>query len=170
MWKWPKCVYPCFTVTSLQHRLPSLDTQCSCEVLQADGSSSSLHSVPLSRRSSTSLSLTSDPLHTQPSPEAMLAEIAQLSRENELIKAQLSQTKDLRSGATGLPNGISEQREASPVSTGRITPQSVGDRRTSGSSSTSRSQKIQSPEEKTLSQQVRSTLDSLTASETQNYK
>lgn len=164
---------PVFTVTppaSLQHHLPPLGPQCSCEVIQAHGSSSSLHIVPLSMRSSTSPSLASDPLRTQPSPEAMLAEIEQLSRENELIRAQLSQTRDLRSGIAGSPNGVSEQKEASPVSTGRITPQSVGERRTSGSSSTSRRQNIQSPDEKTLSQQVRSMLDGLTASETHNLK
>ncbi|XP_037549821.1 spindle and centriole-associated protein 1 [Nematolebias whitei] len=149
-WQQPLVTPP----ASLQHHLPPLDPQCSCEVLQAHGSSSSLHSVPLSRRSSTSLSLASDPLRTQPSPEAMLAEIAQLSRENELIRSQLSQTKDRRSEVAGLPNSVSEQKKESPVSTGRITPQSVGERRTSGSSSTSRSQNIQSPDEKTLSQQT----------------
>lgn len=142
---------------------PLQQGQCSCEVLQAHGSSSSLHSVPLSRRSSpspSSLSLTSDPVRPQPSAEAMLAEIAQLSRQNELIRAQLNQAKDLRSGGTGPPVSVNERRESSPVSTGRITPQSAGGRRTFGSSCTSRSQNVQSPEE-TLSQQVSSMLEHL---------
>ncbi|XP_017261893.1 spindle and centriole-associated protein 1 [Kryptolebias marmoratus] len=138
------------------HRLSPVDTQSSREVLQAHGSSSSLHSAPLSIRSSSSssLSLPSDPLRAQPSPEAMLAEIAQLSRQNELIRAQLNQAKDLRSGAAGSPNGISEQREPSPVSAGRIAPRSVGETRTSGARSTSRTQNFQSPTEKTQSQQA----------------
>lgn len=142
--------------------------QCSCEVLQAHSSSSGLHSVALS--SPSSLSLTSGPLRPQPSPETLFAEIAQLSRQNQQIRAQLNQAKDLRSGVTGPPIGIGERRESSPVSTGRLTPQSAGERRTSRCSSTSRSQNVQSPEEKTLSQPVSSISEHQSHPHTHNYK
>ncbi|XP_070709139.1 spindle and centriole-associated protein 1 isoform X2 [Pempheris klunzingeri] len=120
----------------------------SCEAVQARSSASSLSSLPLTSLPSTSsLSLTSDPLSSQLSPEAMLAEIAQLSRQNDLIKARLSQAKGLGSGVGGSPNSSTGQRRLSPSSTGRVTPQSIGERRTSASSSTGRrSRQIQAAE------------------------
>ncbi|XP_034085509.1 spindle and centriole-associated protein 1 isoform X2 [Gymnodraco acuticeps] len=117
-------------------------------------SSSSLTSLPLaSLSSSSSLSLTSEPLSSQLSPEAMLAEITQLSRQNDRIKAQLSQAKG--SGSRGSPNGSIEPRRRSSSSTGRVTPQSVGERRTSGSSSTGRrSQSVQAADGEQLTNQA----------------
>uniref|UniRef100_A0A3Q3W504 Spindle and centriole-associated protein 1 n=1 Tax=Mola mola TaxID=94237 RepID=A0A3Q3W504_MOLML len=68
-------------------------------------SASSLTSLPLSSLPfASSVSLLSDPLGSEISPEAMLAEIAQLSRENDLIKAQLSQAKGPGSVCGGLPS------------------------------------------------------------------
>uniref|UniRef100_A0A1A8R9H3 Spindle and centriole-associated protein 1 n=3 Tax=Nothobranchius rachovii TaxID=451742 RepID=A0A1A8R9H3_9TELE len=132
----------------LQQHLPPLDSQRSQEVVQAHGSASSLHSVSLSHLSSSSSSpsLSLAPLITQLSPEAMLAEIAQLSRQAELMRSQLNQAKGLGPGIAGLPNSNSSQQGGqSPDSI----PQDVGERRTSGSS---RNQNIQSLDE-TLSQQ-----------------
>uniref|UniRef100_A0A3Q3KNW3 Spindle and centriole-associated protein 1 n=1 Tax=Monopterus albus TaxID=43700 RepID=A0A3Q3KNW3_MONAL len=69
-------------------------------------STSSLTSLALTRLPSTSsLSLSSDPLSSQNPPEAILAEIAQLSRQNDSIRAQLSQVKVLGSGVTS-PNTL----------------------------------------------------------------
>ncbi|KAK5897877.1 hypothetical protein CgunFtcFv8_015341 [Champsocephalus gunnari] len=120
------------------HRdLPPVDILRSREDAPSQSSSSSLTSLPpASLSSSSSLSLTSEPLSSQLSPEAMLAEITQLSRQNDRIKAQLSQAKG--SGSRGSPNGSIEPRRRSSSSTGRVTPQSVGESRTSGSSSTGR--------------------------------
>uniref|UniRef100_A0A1A8J7B3 Spindle and centriole-associated protein 1 n=1 Tax=Nothobranchius kuhntae TaxID=321403 RepID=A0A1A8J7B3_NOTKU len=133
----------------LQQHLPPLDSQRSQEVVQAHGSASSLHSVALSHLSSSSSSspsLSLAPLITQPSPEAMLAEIAQLSRQAELMRSQLNQAKGLGPGIAGLPSSNSSQQGGrSPDSI----PQDVGERRTSGSS---RNQNIQSLDE-TSSQQ-----------------
>ncbi|XP_054607163.2 spindle and centriole-associated protein 1 isoform X1 [Nothobranchius furzeri] len=132
----------------LQQHLPPLDSQRSQEVVQAHGSASSLHSVALSHLSSSSSSpsLSLAPLITQPSPEAMLAEIAQLSRQAELMRSQLNQAKGLGPGIAGLPNSNSSQQGGrSPDSI----PQDVGERRASGSS---RNQNIQSLDE-TSSQQ-----------------
>uniref|UniRef100_A0A1A8EHM9 Spindle and centriole-associated protein 1 n=1 Tax=Nothobranchius kadleci TaxID=1051664 RepID=A0A1A8EHM9_NOTKA len=76
----------------------------------------------------------------------MLAEIAQLSRQAELMRSQLNQAKGLGPGIAGLPNSNSSQQGGrSPDSI----PQDVGERRTSGSS---RNQNIQSLDE-TSSQQ-----------------
>lgn len=125
----------------LHQELPPVDILRSRDDLHSHSSASSLTSLPLTSLPSTSsLSLTcSDPLSSQLSPEAMLAEIAQLSRQNDLIKAQLSQAKGLGSGVGGSPHdGSREQRRSSSSSTGRVTPQSVGERRTSGSSSMGR--------------------------------
>ncbi|KAM4718279.1 spindle and centriole-associated protein 1 isoform 2-T3 [Anableps anableps] len=108
-----------------RHHSPS-DVQLSCEDVQPHVS-------------------TSQPLYL-PSPTAMLAEIAELRRQNDLIKAQLSQGKSLGSGVTGSPDGSNEQSKSSPVGIGRVTPQSAGERRMSGSSSSSRGQHLQSPE------------------------
>ncbi|XP_035510850.1 spindle and centriole-associated protein 1 [Morone saxatilis] len=123
----------------LHQELPPVDIQRSCGDVQAHSSTSSLTSLPLTSLPSTSsLSLTSDPLSSRLSPEAMMAEIAQLSRQNDLIKAQLSQAKGLRSGVGGSPNSSIEQRRLSSGSTGRVTPQSAGERRASVSSSMER--------------------------------
>ncbi|KAK5877883.1 hypothetical protein CesoFtcFv8_025346 [Champsocephalus esox] len=122
----------------------------------SQSSSSSLTSLPpASLSSSSSLSLTSEPLSSQLSPEAMLAEITQLSRQNDRIKAQLSQAKG--SGSRGSPNGSIEPRRRSSSSTGRVTPQSVGESRTSGSSSTGRrSLSVQAADREQLTNQAAS--------------
>lgn len=119
------------------HKIPSVDSPHSCEDVQSHSSASSLTSLPLlSLPSTSSISQTSDPLGSRLSPEAILAEIAQLSRQNDLIKAQLSQARCMGSGVEGLPNSSTGQRRSSSGSTGRVTPQSVGERRSSVSSST----------------------------------
>ncbi|KAM8731483.1 spindle and centriole-associated protein 1 [Acanthopagrus schlegelii] len=119
------------------HKIPSVDSPHSCEDVQSHSSASSLTSLPLlSLPSTSSISQTSDPLGSRLSPEAILAEIAQLSRQNDLIKAQLSQARCMGSGIGGLPNSSTGQRRSSSGSTGRVTPQSVGERRSSVSSST----------------------------------
>ena len=150
-----------------QRQLHSLDNRHSCEDVYAHGSASSLNSLPLSRLpSSSSLSLTSDPLRSQLSPDAMLTEIAQLSRQNDLIKAQLYQSKYLESGVGETSNDNDTRRRSSPISTGRITPQSVGERRTSGSRSSSRvTQHIRISEDEPLPQQVTSISDARETSE-----
>ncbi|XP_068588395.1 spindle and centriole-associated protein 1 [Cebidichthys violaceus] len=119
------------------HReLPPKDVLRSRKDVRSHSSASSLTSLPLtSLPSSSSLSLTSDSLDSQLSPEVMLAEIAQLNRQNELIRAQFSRAKRLASGAEESSNGSNEQRRSI---TGRVTPQSVGERRMSASSSTGR--------------------------------
>ncbi|XP_061569308.1 spindle and centriole-associated protein 1 isoform X2 [Cololabis saira] len=136
----------------LQYQLPSLDISPSCEA----GSSSSLSSFSLGRLpSASSLSLTSEPRHLQLSPNAMLAEIAQLSKQNDLIRAQLKQAKGLGSEVGGSPNSNDERQRSSPISTGRVTPQNVRERRTSASSSTGRgSQHICSPGDERSTQQA----------------
>ncbi|KAK9527743.1 hypothetical protein VZT92_014277 [Zoarces viviparus] len=115
-------------------------------------SHSSASSLPLtSLPSSSSLSLTSDPFGSQLSPEVMLAEIAQLNRQNELIRAQFSQARRLGSGVGESSN---EQRRSS---TGRVAPQSVGERRMSASSSTGRrSRHVQAAEGEQLTNQATS--------------
>ncbi|XP_069559702.1 spindle and centriole-associated protein 1 isoform X2 [Brachyistius frenatus] len=115
------------------HQSP-VDILRSWEDLQSNSSASSLNRLP----SASSLSLSSDPLRSQLCPKVMLADIAQLSRENELIRAQLSQAQGLRSGDGGALNSSSERRWSSPSSTGRVTPESTGERRMCGSSSTGR--------------------------------
>lgn len=66
-----------------------------------------------------------------------MAEIAKISRENELIKAQLSRARDLGSAFGGAHD--SEQRgQSTSTGTGRVMPQSVGERSTSVASSTGR--------------------------------
>ncbi|GAA6217312.1 spindle and centriole-associated protein 1 [Lates japonicus] len=123
----------------LHQQLPPVDNFPSCEDIQSQSSASSLTSLPLASLPSTSsLSLMSDPLSSQIPAEAMLAEIAQLSRQNDLIRAQLSQAKSLGSGVGGSSNDSSERRRSSSSNNGRLTPQSVGERRMSGSSSTGR--------------------------------
>lgn len=140
----------------LHQELPPLRVPHSREDLQSHRSASSLTSLPLTSLASTSsLSLTSDPLSAQLSPEAMLAEIAQLSRQNELIKAQLSQAKGRGSGVGGSPNSSNGQKRLSSSSAGRVTPENVGERRPSVSSSTGRkSQHVPSAEGEQLTNQV----------------
>ncbi|KAL3040469.1 hypothetical protein OYC64_011482 [Pagothenia borchgrevinki] len=136
------------------HRdLPPVDILRAREDAPSHSSSSSLTSLPLaSLSSSSSLSLTSEL-----SPEAMLAEITQLSRQNDRIKAQLSQAKGSGSGSRGSPNGSIEPRRRSSSSTGRVTAQSVGERRTSGPSSTGRrSQTVQAADGEQLTNQAAS--------------
>lgn len=123
-----------------------------------DSSVSSLTSLPLSSLPSTSsLSLTSDPLSSEVSPEAMLAEIAQLTRQNDLIKAQLSQAKSLGSVFEGLPNSSNGQRRLSSSDTGRVTPQSVGERRASVTTGSTgrKTQHVQAAKGDQLTNQVR---------------
>ncbi|XP_053198468.1 spindle and centriole-associated protein 1 [Scomber japonicus] len=119
----------------LHPEFPAVDILRSCEDLKIHSSASSLTSLPLTSLPSTSsLSLTADPLSSQLSAELMLAEIAQLSRQNELIKAQLSQAKSPGSGTGVSPHGSGEQgRSSSCSNTGRVTPQSVDERKMSGS-------------------------------------
>ncbi|XP_029385130.1 spindle and centriole-associated protein 1 isoform X2 [Echeneis naucrates] len=121
----------------LHQQLPPVANLCSSDD-QAQSSASSLTSLPLTSLPSTSLSLTSDPLISQLRPEAMLAEIAQLSSQNDLIRAQLSQAKSLRTGVGGSPSSGSEQRSLSSSTTERITHQGVGERRMSASRNTGR--------------------------------
>lgn len=66
-----------------------------------------------------------------------MAEIAKISRENELIKAQLSRARDLGLAFGGAPDGEQRQQSIS-TGTGRLTPQSVGERSTSVTCSTGR--------------------------------
>lgn len=105
--------------------------------LGAYSSASSLTSLPLVSLPSTS----SDSLSSQIAPEAMMAEIAQLSRQNDLLRAQLSQIKDLGSEVGESPNSSTEQRRLSPCSSGRITPHGIDERRPSGSNSRGRQSK-----------------------------
>ncbi|KAF1373025.1 hypothetical protein PFLUV_G00256060 [Perca fluviatilis] len=142
----------------LHQELPPVDVLHSREDVQSHSSASSLTSLPLTSLPSTSsLLLTSDPLSSQLSPEAMLAEIAQLNRQNDLIRAQLSQAKGLGSGVGQSPNSSNEQRRLSSSSSGRVTPQSAGERRTSVSSSTGRrSRHVQAAEGEQLTHQVTS--------------
>ncbi|KAM6900466.1 spindle and centriole-associated protein 1 [Xenentodon cancila] len=144
---------PVTNAVPLQHQVPSVDRLPSRNV--GSFSSSSLSSFPLGRLPSTSsLSLTSEP---QLSPNAMLAEIAQLSRQNDLIRAQLRQAKGLGSEVGGSPNSNDERQRSSPISTGRVTPQDVRERRASSSSSAGRgSQHIWSPEDELSTQQATS--------------
>ncbi|XP_022050766.2 spindle and centriole-associated protein 1 isoform X2 [Acanthochromis polyacanthus] len=140
-----------------QHQqLNPVETLHSCEDFQAHGSASSLNSLPLT--SASSLSQSSNPLSACVSPSAMLAEIAQLNRQNDVIRAQLSRVKSLESKVGGSLNNNSECGSSSSSSTGRVTAQSVGERRMSGSSSSTgrRIQRIRTPEKEQLTQQVTS--------------
>ncbi|XP_008298955.1 spindle and centriole-associated protein 1 [Stegastes partitus] len=147
--------------SSVTHPVPlqrnPVETLRSFEDFQAHGSASSLNSLLLTRLTSTSsLSQISDPLRSHLSPSAMLAEIAQLNRQNDLIKVQLSQAKGLELKFGVSLDNSSERSRSSSSSTGRVTPQSVEGRRTSGSSSSGRrSQKIQTPEKEQLTQQAK---------------
>ncbi|XP_071400370.1 spindle and centriole-associated protein 1 isoform X1 [Centroberyx affinis] len=146
---------PVFRPVPLHQELPPLDTMRSREDVQARSPAASLSSLPLTSLPSTSsLSLTSDPLGSQLSQEAILSEITQFTRQNDLIRAQLSQAKGVGSGARGSSNSSSERRGSCSSSTGRATPQSAGERRMSGSSSTGRgTQHAQAAEREHLTQQ-----------------
>ncbi|KAM9713180.1 spindle and centriole-associated protein 1 isoform 4-T4 [Menidia menidia] len=140
------------------HQLHPADSRPPQEDPDAHGSASSLNSLPLSKlRSSSSLSLTSDPLRSQPSPDAMLAEIALLSRQNDLIKAQLSQARRLKSGAGGTPSSSLTQRRSSPPSTCTVTPPGSTESRPPGSRSTGeRNRNALTPDETSLTQEASS--------------
>ncbi|XP_035981449.1 spindle and centriole-associated protein 1 [Fundulus heteroclitus] len=127
----------------LPYRSPS-DVRASCEDVRSHASTSSLRRLP----SAPSPSLAPNQPHFPPSPEAMLAEIAELRRQNDLVKAQLSQAKSLGSGVTARCSSSSssnEPRRSSPVSVSTVSPQSAGERRSSGSSSSSRVHRLPSP-------------------------
>ncbi|XP_056290792.1 spindle and centriole-associated protein 1 isoform X2 [Pseudoliparis swirei] len=142
----------------LQQEPPPGDILRSRDNVHSHSSASSLTSLPLtSLPSSSSISLTCDPLRSQLSPEAMLAEIAQLNRQNDLIRAQLSQAKRLGSEVGDSSDSSKEQRRLSSSSTGRVTPMSVGERRISASSSTGRrSLPVQAAEGEQLTNQATS--------------
>ncbi|XP_008306207.1 spindle and centriole-associated protein 1 isoform X3 [Cynoglossus semilaevis] len=105
-------------------------------------SSSSLTSLPhTSLPSSSSRSQVSEALSSQFSHEAVQAEIAQLSRQNQMIRAQLGQSQSLRSGVSGSTissTSSGEERRLSSSLSGKTTPESVVERRTSVSSRTGR--------------------------------
>ncbi|XP_063339585.1 spindle and centriole-associated protein 1 isoform X2 [Pelmatolapia mariae] len=139
-------------------QLPAVDLLRSYGDLRAHISDSSLSSLPLVQLpSASSLLLTSDPLRSQRSLGTVLAEIAQLSRETDLIRAQLSQEKGLGSGVRESLDSGNERRGSSCSSTGSVTPQSAAESRMSGSSCKERrSQHVWTPEEQQLTQQATS--------------
>ncbi|XP_068604164.1 spindle and centriole-associated protein 1 [Brachionichthys hirsutus] len=104
--------------------------------IQSRSSSNSLTSLP----SASSVSPTSGPISSRLSPEAILAEIAQLSRQNDLIKAQLSQAKGPGSGVAGSAAGSNEQSRLSSGSGG-----SVGERTASVCSGAEKSRAEREP-------------------------
>uniref|UniRef100_A0A3P9KXC0 Spindle and centriole-associated protein 1 n=1 Tax=Oryzias latipes TaxID=8090 RepID=A0A3P9KXC0_ORYLA len=113
-------------------QLPSLDFLRSREPDPPPGSASGLTGFS----SGPSLSVTSDSRHSHFSPDSLLDEITKLKRENDLIRAQLSQAQGLGSGVRGA-SGRSDDRKSSTVK-GRVSPQNEGERRTSESASTNR--------------------------------
>ncbi|XP_074549636.1 spindle and centriole-associated protein 1 isoform X2 [Halichoeres trimaculatus] len=115
------------------HRNSGNSQECSFEALSSASSLTSLPLISLPPTSSSTLALNA--LHSQLSPEAMLAEIAQLSEQNNLIKAQLSQAGSRVAGSSRNSNG---ERLFSPGSADRVTPTGAGERRVSASSSTGR--------------------------------
>ncbi|XP_062415301.1 spindle and centriole-associated protein 1 isoform X4 [Pungitius pungitius] len=138
------------------HRDPPGDILRSREDVHSHSSASSLTSLPLSSlpSSSSSLSPTSDPLGSQLSPGVMLAEIAQLTRQNNLIRAQFSRAKSRGSEVAEPSRGSNEQRRNSA---GRVTPQNVGEGRMSASSSTGRrSRSVQAAEGEQVTNQATS--------------
>lgn len=66
-----------------------------------------------------------------------MAEIAKISRDNELIKAQLSRARDLGSAFGGAPDS-EQRRQSTSTGTGRVMPQSVGERSTAVTGSAGR--------------------------------
>ncbi|RVE58825.1 hypothetical protein OJAV_G00197730 [Oryzias javanicus] len=102
----------------------------------------------------------SDSRHSHFSPDSLLDEITQLKRENELIRAQLSQAQSLGSGVRGAS-------VRSSTGSGRDTPQNVGEKRTSESNRTNRrSRDDVCPEKESQREQTRGELDGRVASET----
>lgn len=87
----------------------------------------------------------------------MLAEIAKISRENELIKAQLSRAGDLGSAVGGGPDSEQKQQGSTSTSIGRLMLlQGVVERSPSATSSAGRSNhQGQIPEGELLLTQVR---------------
>ncbi|XP_047424758.1 spindle and centriole-associated protein 1 [Mugil cephalus] len=135
---------------------PSVDILHSYDHVQAHDSSASLNSLPLTTLPPSSSSSSSSLLSL--TPDAMLAEIAQLSRQNELIKAQLSQVRGLGSGVGGSLDSIGvERRRSGSSGAGRVTPQGPGERQMTVSGSAGRrSQQTQPPEKEQPTQQVAS--------------
>ncbi|XP_043960741.1 spindle and centriole-associated protein 1 [Gambusia affinis] len=126
----------------LQRRLSPSDTQRSCENVQSHVSTSAL----TRRQSVSSSSLPSNQPVLLPSPKAMLAEITELKRQNDLIKAQLSQAKSLMSGVAGLSDSCNELSKSSPAS-------GAGERKMTG-------QHLQSPEGTSSASQAASSSNS----------
>ncbi|XP_012995116.2 spindle and centriole-associated protein 1 isoform X1 [Esox lucius] len=82
-----------------------------------------------------------DPLFPQPSQDAVLSQIAELTRQNTLIRAQLgqfypaspppgSEVSKGQSSSRGSPGDKTEKRGSVTNGTGRTTPQAVGERET----------------------------------------
>ncbi|XP_056155836.1 spindle and centriole-associated protein 1 [Lampris incognitus] len=144
---------PGFHPVLLHQERPLLDTLCYCEDAEAYSHASSLSGLPVHSLSSlplqsfpstSSLDPTSNRLRSQLSQEAMLAEIAQLGRQNDLIRNQLNQANGLCPGVRGSLDSSIDRRGSSPSSTGRAIPQAVGDGRMLGSSNAGqRTQQIQ---------------------------
>ncbi|KAF6727309.1 Spindle and centriole-associated protein 1 [Oryzias melastigma] len=102
----------------------------------------------------------SDSRRSHFSPDSLLDEITQLKRENELIRTQLSQAQNLGSGVRVAPVRTS-------TGSGRVTPQNIGEKRTSEYSSTNRrSQDNVCPAKESQLEQTRAELDGQIASET----
>uniref|UniRef100_UPI0037E70CC0 spindle and centriole-associated protein 1 n=1 Tax=Semicossyphus pulcher TaxID=241346 RepID=UPI0037E70CC0 len=135
----------------LHQEIPPVNILRSCEEVQSQSSASSFSSLP----STSSLLLTSDTPISRLLPGAMPAEIALLSKQNDLIKAQLSQVKSLGSGVGGSPDSSNGQRSLSSGSSGKVTPTGVGQRRMSLSSCTRRrSQHVQAEGEQLITQET----------------
>lgn len=119
---------------------------------------SSLASLPLrSLPSASSLSVTSDPAGPPLSADALLAEIALLSRQNQLIKAQLSRAKELGSACEGSAEVAGGPRRSDSGDAGRVTPQSIEEGKLSDAESVgSRSERVQAAGGEQLPQQVNS--------------
>ncbi|CAN9506306.1 unnamed protein product [Ophioblennius macclurei] len=123
-WQHNQVTYP------VQQQLPPLSHRHSNEDVRAHGSASSLNILQLP--STSSLSQSSDCLPPQLSAEALLVEISQLRRQNDVIRAQLSQARGAGSEAGGSPAGSSsEQRRSTSSSSGSVRPRSAGETRRS---------------------------------------
>ncbi|CAJ1082162.1 spindle and centriole-associated protein 1 [Xyrichtys novacula] len=114
----------------LHKELPPVDTLHSCEAPSAASSLSQL------------------------SPDAILAEIAQLNEQNNLMRAHLSQAG---SGIVGSSDSIHRMKRLSSGNTGRVTPTFVGERgMTVSSRSGRRSQQVRAAEGEQLISQATS--------------
>ncbi|XP_034025215.1 spindle and centriole-associated protein 1 isoform X2 [Thalassophryne amazonica] len=110
---------------SLHHELLSGKVLGSCDDTQTHSSASSLLSLPCT----SSLSLTSDPVKSQFCHESLIAEVANLSRQNELLRVQLcQQATDFGLRVRGSSASSVDQRRLNSSSTERIIPQSDGER------------------------------------------